>query len=75
MTIYALYIPIFVVFMKKESDFSVFKRYIMPSLAIFGSLFMMFAACFSHGMAVVAYLVIFGVVMLGGVFFSREREF
>jgi APA family basic amino acid/polyamine antiporter len=35
----------------------------------------MFAACFSHGMAVVAYLVIFGVVMLGGVFFSREREF
>ncbi|MDY0227830.1 MAG: APC family permease [Desulfomicrobium apsheronum] len=74
-TIYALYIPIFVVFMKKEADLSVFKRYVMPSLAIFGSLFMMFAACFSHGMAVVAYLVIFGVIMLGGAFFSREREF
>ncbi len=73
-TIYALYIPIFVVFMKKESDFPAFKRFVMPSLAIFGSLFMMFAACFSHGMAVVAYLAIFGVVMLGGVFFSRERE-
>ena len=74
-TIYALYIPIFVVFMKKESDFPAFKRFVMPSLAIFGSLFMMFAACFSHGMAVVAYLAIFGVIMLGGVFFSREREF
>ncbi len=73
-TIYALYIPIFVVFMKKESDFPAFKRFVMPSLAIFGSLFMMFAACFSHGMAVVAYLAIFGVVMLGGVFFSRERK-
>lgn len=73
-TIYALYIPIFVVFMKKESDFPAFKRFVMPSLAIFGSLFMMFAACFSHGMAVVAYLAIFGVIMLGGVFFSRERE-
>ncbi|PKN43577.1 MAG: amino acid permease [Deltaproteobacteria bacterium HGW-Deltaproteobacteria-18] len=73
-TIYALYIPIFVVFMKKEADLSTFKRYIMPSLAVFGSLFMMFAACFSHGMAVVAYLAIFGVIMLGGAFFSRERE-
>jgi APA family basic amino acid/polyamine antiporter len=74
-TIYALYIPIFVVFMKKEANLSTFKRYIMPSLAVFGSLFMMFAACFSHGMAVVAYLAIFGAVMLAGAFFSREREF
>jgi basic amino acid/polyamine antiporter, APA family len=73
-TIYALYIPIFAVFMKKEADLSVFKRYVMPALAIFGSLFMMFAACFSHGMAVVAYLSIFGAVMLAGVFFSGERR-
>lgn len=72
-TIYALYIPIFAVFMKKEADLSIFKRFIMPSLAIFGSLFMMFAACFSHGMAVVAYLAIFGVIMLAGVFFCGER--
>lgn len=73
-TIYALYIPIFAVFMKKETTLGVFKRYVMPALAIFGSLFMMFAACFSHGMAVVAYLAIFGAVMLAGVFFSGERQ-
>lgn len=73
-TIYALYIPIFAVFMKKEAALGVFKRYVMPALAIFGSLFMMFAACFSHGMAVVAYLAIFGAVMLAGVFFSGERQ-
>lgn len=72
-TIYALYIPIFAVFMKKEADLPAIKRYVMPALAIFGSLFMMFAACFSHGLAVVAYLAIFGAVMLGGVFFSGRR--
>jgi APA family basic amino acid/polyamine antiporter len=73
-TIYALYIPIFAVFMKKEADLPVFKRYVMPALAIFGSQFMMFAACFSHGMAVVAYLSIFGVIMLAGIFFSGEPK-
>jgi len=29
---------------------------------------MIYAACFAHGMAVVAYLIIFAVIMLPGVF-------
>lgn len=72
-TIYALYLPIFMSFMKKEVELSTFKRYIMPTLAILGSLFMIFAACFAHRMAVVAYLVIFAVVMIAGAFFTREN--
>lgn len=65
-TIYTMYIPIFVALMKKEKELSAFNRFIMPSLALLGSLFMIYAACFSHGMAVVAYLIIFGAVMVLG---------
>ncbi len=72
-TIYALYLPIFVMMMKNERDLSAFKRFVMPSAAILGSLFMIVAACFAHRMAVVAYLAVFAVVMLAGVFFVREK--
>lgn len=73
-SLYALYVPIFFVLMRKEKDLSVLKRFVMPFLAICGSLFMIYAACFAHGMAVVAYLCIFGVVMFAGVFFAAEKE-
>ena len=73
-TIYALYLPIFFSLMKKEKDLPAFKRFVMPSLAVLGSVFMMVAACFSHRMAVVAYLIIFAVVMLVGVLFAKKRE-
>src|SRR6056297_1267874 len=65
-TIYALYVPIFIMIMKKEKDLSTFNRYIMPSMALLGCLFMIIAAWFSHGMAVVAYLIIFALVMVLG---------
>ncbi|MDY0274741.1 MAG: amino acid permease [Desulfomicrobium sp.] len=66
-TLYAMYLPIFFM-MHKEKDLSVFKRLVLPLLASIGSLFMIYAACFAHGMAVVAYLIIFAVIMLPGVF-------
>ena len=72
-TIYAMYLPIFIMFMKKESDLSTFKRFVMPILALAGSIFMIVAACFAHRMAVVAYLIIFAAVMLLGIFFSKEK--
>ncbi|GAB1455934.1 APC family permease [Spirochaetota bacterium] len=72
-TIYAMYIPIFVMFMKRESDLPTFKRFVMPVMALAGSLFMIVAACFAHRMAVVAYLIIFAAVMVLGVVFSREK--
>lgn len=73
-TIYALYLPIFFTLMKKERDLSVFKRFVMPTLAVLGSLFMIIAACFAHRMAVVAYLVVFAVVMLVGAFFVKNKK-
>jgi APA family basic amino acid/polyamine antiporter len=74
-TIYALYIPIFIMIMKKEKDFSLFKRFVMPIVSLAGCIFMIIAACFSHGMAVVAYLIIFTIIMAIGVIFSKKTNF
>ncbi len=77
-TIYALYIPMFIQFMRKEKSLPVIKRFVLPSLGIIGSLFMVVAAIYSHGYLpyitakesgagfscpVLFYLVIFFVIM------------
>ncbi len=72
-TIYALYIPIFIMMMKKEKDLSSFKRFIAPTISLAGCVFMIIAACFSHKMEVVAYLIVFAVVMIFGAMFSKEK--
>jgi APA family basic amino acid/polyamine antiporter len=73
-TIYAFYIPIFIMMMRKEREFDSFKRFLMPLLAICGCIFMMVAACFAHKMAVVYYLIIFAVVMVIGVCIGRRKD-
>jgi APA family basic amino acid/polyamine antiporter len=73
-TIYALYIPIFIIMMKKETELTTFKRFFMPSMALLGSIFMIIAAFFSHKMAVVAYLVIFAIFMIPGMFYYNKKE-
>ncbi|KAF5056118.1 Serine/threonine exchanger SteT [anaerobic digester metagenome] len=72
-TLYAMYLPIFVSFMRNEGDLPVLTRFVLPSLALCGSLFMIYAAIYAHGMAVVAYLSIFAVVMLAGVVLAKSR--
>ncbi|OAA83969.1 APC family permease [Clostridium ljungdahlii] len=72
-TIYALYIPIFIMMMKKEKDLNSFKRFIAPIISLAGCIFMIIAACFSHKMEVVAYLIVFAVVMIFGAMFSKEK--
>jgi len=73
-TIYAMYIPIFVMLMKKEKDLPAFKRFVAPALSILGSAFMIVAAVFAHRLAVVAYLAIFSAVMGVGAFFARGKK-
>jgi len=72
-TLYAMYLPIFVSFMRNEGDLPVLTRFVLPALALCGSLFMIYAACYAHGMAVVAYLSIFAVVMLAGVVLAKSK--
>ena len=73
-TVYAMYIPMFLAFMLKEKDLGVFKRIIMPLLGVLGCLFMVYAAIVSHKMAVVWYLVVFFVIMVIGAFFGKSKQ-
>jgi len=64
-TIYAMYIPLFLVLIKKIKNYNITP--IIPVIAILGSLFMVVAAIFAHRMAVVFYLIVFVVVILIGI--------
>ena len=82
-TIYALYIPMFIMWMKKEKELGVVKRFILPLLSIIACGFTIFAAIYAHGITpikaylnggkfscpVLFYLIVFAVVMILGIFF------
>ncbi|MBQ2718713.1 MAG: APC family permease [Clostridia bacterium] len=85
-TIYAFYIPMFILWMKKEKDLPVFKRFVLPSFAILACAFMVFAAVWAHGVTplrssdsftfpVLFYLIIFAVVTLVGFLFSDTFKY
>ena len=79
-TVYAMYIPMMIMWMKKEKDVGVMKRFVLPSLAIFACAFMVFAACYAHGYTpyinaqadgkfscpVIFYLIVYAVIMIIG---------
>lgn len=65
-TIYAMYIPIFLLQMKKGKDLGTFNRYVAPILGIVASVFMVVAAVVSLGEAIIYYLILFAVVMCIG---------
>ena len=87
-TIYALYIPIFIMFMKKEKSLPAIKRFVLPALGIIGSAFMVFAAIYSHGYApyiaakaegsfscpVLFYLIVFVVIMAIGAILMKPKK-
>ncbi|MBE7049064.1 MAG: amino acid permease [Ruminococcaceae bacterium] len=86
-TIYAMYIPIFIVWMKKEKEMGVFTRFILPIIAIIACLFMVFAAVYAHGITpyiaakatgsfsfpVLFYLIIFAIVIILGAIFRKPK--
>ena len=87
-TIYALYIPMFIAWMKKEKDLGTFQRYILPLISIIACAFMVFAAVYAHGITpyiaanadgvfkfpVLFYLILFAVVMIIGGFFKNSKK-
>lgn len=72
-TIYMLYLPIFIMWIKKATDESAMRRYVTPILAICGSLFMIYASIMGHGIACFWYLIVFAAVMAVGFAFSKEK--
>lgn len=72
-TIYAVYLPIFLRMMITEKNLHPFKRFVMPALSILSCIFMIVAAIFAHGMGVVWYLIVFVVFMLLATPFYRKN--
>ena len=72
-TIYMLYLPIFIMWIKKATDETATRRYVLPILAICGSLFMIYASIMGHGIACFWYLIVFAAVMAVGFAFSKEK--
>ena len=74
-TLYAMYIPMFLMIAIKEKGFGVFNRFIAPVLSIAGSLFMVYAAFLSHGVkTVLCYLVVYAVIMIVGLIFKLGNK-
>lgn len=87
-TIYAMYIPIFIAWMKKEKDMGVFKRFILPTISLIACVFMVFAAVYAHGITpylaakangtfsfpVLFYLIVFAVVIILGAIFKKPED-
>ena len=73
-TIYAMYIPIFIMMMKKETSLNSFKRFFMPSLAVLACVFMVIAACYAHGKAIIFYLIVFCVIMAIGMIWMNSKK-
>ena len=87
-TIYAMYIPIYVLFIAKEGRRNVFKNIVMPVLGILASAFMVFVAVYAHGIKpykaaaangefsfpVIFYLIVFAAIMIVGLMFYKKKE-
>ena len=85
-TVYAMYIPIFIAWMKNEKEMGTFKRFVLPAAAMLTCVFMIFAAVYAHGITpfvsakaegvfsfpVLFYLVIFAAIMIFGKIFKRR---
>ena len=72
-SIYLFYIPVFVMIMKKETEWGTFRRFVMPALSICGSAFMLLAGAVSHKRDALFYLVFFAIVMMAGYFANRKK--
>lgn len=87
-TTYAMYIPIFICMIFKEKGLGVLKGKVAPILAIIGSVFMVVAAVFAHGiypyldakangefrLPVLFYLITYTIIMLVGLYFMNSKK-
>ncbi len=87
-TIYAMYIPIFIVWMIKEKKLGFVKRFLLPILASLSCAFMVFAAIYAHGVVpyinakasdkfafpVLFYIIVFAVILALGAIFKNGKK-
>lgn len=74
-TVYAMYIPMFIQFMRISNDLKPFSRFVMPCLGIVGCCIMVYAAFAAYGVnTVVHYLIVYAVVMIIGNIFYKPKH-
>ena len=87
-TIYAMYIPMFIMWMVKEKEEKPFKRFVLPIISIIACGFTVCAAVYAHGITpyqaakakgefsfpVLFYLIIFAGIVVLGLVFKKPRK-
>ena len=87
-TIYGMYIPIFIMFIIREGKKDVFKNIVMPLIGVIACAFMMFVAVYAHGIRpyqaaaaegkfsfpVLFYLIVYVVIMGVGLAMYKKSE-
>ncbi len=73
-TVYLMYLPMLIQWMRKEKQLSVMRRFVLPILAFCGSVFMVVACVFSHKWGCLWYLIVFAVIMTIGWFVNKKRK-
>ena len=61
-TIYLMYLPMIIQWMRKEKDQTMMKRFVLPILSLCGSVFMVVACIFSHKIGCLWYMIVFAVM-------------
>ena len=72
-SVYLMYIPIFVQWMRNEKEESALRRFVFPILAICGSAFMVLASIISHKIGCLWYAIVFIVIMAIGAKFEKSK--
>lgn len=74
-TLYAFYIPIFVLMMKKETELPPAARFVLPGLATVCCILMVLACLYVHSSQMLGYLIIFAVDMaFGAIVLLRKKN-
>ena len=73
-TLYPMYIPIFIIMILKGQSKSFFRRILVPVLAILSSIFMFVAAIYAHQKFVIGYLIVFAVIMVVGAIYMKKKK-
>lgn len=73
-TLYAMYLPIFLGFMREAREEPPFRRFVLPALALCSGLFMVIAGILSYQWDCLYYLLFFAVFMAAGALFYKRKS-
>ena len=73
-TVYIMYLPMLIQWMRKEKDQNFLRRFLMPGLSLLGCLFMMFASVRAHKIDCLWYLIVFFVIMTIGAVTDQKKR-